>query len=765
MLQCLRYHDKDRILWIDEICIDRSNAEERSQQVQMMSAIFGLADSVVFWLGKPTAEATLLMNSLTDYENRCLQKLLIRKSTSTDKFPWRGTWSEVQKDLELYEPDLIARQQKGLQTLLKRRWFKSIWTLQEVAKAQSAVIQCGRLSVPAHIFARGISLLDTCVEPYVQTILDIVPESIRKDSSWIQKNDLFSLVVKFSEREAIDERDFIYALVGISSEPRTHDLLTIDYTNSLLEVMDRTIRYWFGATSLSPKKVLRLLASFKHLHVTCFVWPLAGGVFEGLVHGRLKKTEISMKIREGLQYVGNEFWILIERDAEGMSTTIERCYTELDKLLSRSDHSFPPGEGPGHVGFWLAPGEEYERGITFAVVQDEEQALNELSSNQCTQTFNIIADQIKGKRQEVLNGALYKAVVSKNENGVRLLLAKGADANAEGSDNDGILWTASQTGHGAIVRMLLDHSSNIEASEPKHSDIVSQEVSLDDDSETSGVRADQEAQTDSLADRIGRDALEVALESGHTDIVKMLLDKDVFDAGKAEYTSWLLRASRNGHGEIVQILLDQGADVNTILGSGTPTALQIAARGGHTDIVQMLLQRDANVNAPEHVGYGTALYEALDNCHTEIARLLLDRSAVVESRRFRTTALQVASRKGSKELVQMLIDRGESIDAQGEEDDTALQEACSWGNTEIVRTLIQNGADVNIQGGRFGTALHAAADYGDETIVHLLVNADAKLNVRDDMWGTPLSVALNRGHEDTVRMLREAGGIEWTPDE
>lgn len=43
-LQCLRYEDRPRTLWIDAICVDQANLTERSSQVQRMTDVFKLAE-------------------------------------------------------------------------------------------------------------------------------------------------------------------------------------------------------------------------------------------------------------------------------------------------------------------------------------------------------------------------------------------------------------------------------------------------------------------------------------------------------------------------------------------------------------------------------------------------------------------------------------------------------------------------------------------------------------------------------------------------
>lgn len=50
----LRDRSLERILWIDAICIDQNNLEERSQQVQLMAMIYSKAYCVLVWLGEAT---------------------------------------------------------------------------------------------------------------------------------------------------------------------------------------------------------------------------------------------------------------------------------------------------------------------------------------------------------------------------------------------------------------------------------------------------------------------------------------------------------------------------------------------------------------------------------------------------------------------------------------------------------------------------------------------------------------------------------------
>jgi hypothetical protein len=61
-------------------------------------------------------------------------------------------------------------------------------------------------------------------------------------------------------------------------------------------------------------------------------------------------------------------------------------------------------------------------------------------------------------------------------------------------------------------------------------------------------------------------------------------------------------AAQNGFIEIVQLLLDAGADMNEASTIDGSTALHLAARGGYESIVEMLLQHSANIDAKDSSG-------------------------------------------------------------------------------------------------------------------------------------------------------------------
>jgi hypothetical protein len=68
-------------LWIDAVCIDQGNLEERNQQVAQMRDIYTNAKSVIVWLGlaQSQEELAFLLTKYPDLlEHNTLQNALLR---------------------------------------------------------------------------------------------------------------------------------------------------------------------------------------------------------------------------------------------------------------------------------------------------------------------------------------------------------------------------------------------------------------------------------------------------------------------------------------------------------------------------------------------------------------------------------------------------------------------------------------------------------------------------------------------------------------
>ena len=235
----------------------------------------------------------------------------------------------------------------------------------------------------------------------------------------------------------------------------------------------------------------------------------------------------------------------------------------------------------------------------------------------------------------------------------------------------------------------------------------------------------------------GGNALMTAARAGHLETVSALLAGGVNVKGNTA----VVLATRL---EVLKMLLDHGADVNTKEAGGR-TALMPATWQGDVDRVKLLLDRGADVNAKDGNGK-TVLMMAADGAvyitysnngplateeavrqRMDIVKMFLARRADVNAKDSQgNTALLIAAQKGVLgDMVRLLLDHGADVNASDSGGSTPLYKAISGGYVNLVKTLIDKGADVNVRAGS-RTPLSLAAQLNKPDIVQLLISAGAK---------------------------------------
>ena len=214
-------------------------------------------------------------------------------------------------------------------------------------------------------------------------------------------------------------------------------------------------------------------------------------------------------------------------------------------------------------------------------------------------------------------------------------------------------------------------------------------------------------------------------------------------------------AVRGGHDQVVQLLLDKGADRHGCCG----IALRTAFDAGQNQILQMLLDQGYMSTHELPRVLKRDLLLACERSHVPTVRLLLERGADVNARhKDHPNALEIASSHGHYEIVQLLLDHGGDVNAAGGYDGNALQRAVYGGDNHMVQLLLDYGADVNAApGGAIAYALQMASSRGDDSIVQLLLDRGADINA-EGRYGNALQRALREGCRDSIiQMLLDRG--------
>ncbi len=216
-------------------------------------------------------------------------------------------------------------------------------------------------------------------------------------------------------------------------------------------------------------------------------------------------------------------------------------------------------------------------------------------------------------------------------------------------------------------------------------------------------------------------------------------------------------AAYDGRLDILQLLLDAGADVNSPNG----WALQTAAEEGHKNIVEELLKRGAEVNSfttNDNFAAGTALQGAAESGKQEIVALLLQHSANPNLGGGEDAPLIFAvAGYAEEEILAMLIDAKADVNVFGGEDhSTPLISAAEFiAGTESLRKLLDAGADINLANEHGETALIAAAREGDDEVVKFLLDNGADVMHSADDGINALKAALQSNDNDCITVLVE----------
>ncbi len=201
------------------------------------------------------------------------------------------------------------------------------------------------------------------------------------------------------------------------------------------------------------------------------------------------------------------------------------------------------------------------------------------------------------------------------------------------------------------------------------------------------------------------------------------------------------------------------------------TPLQLAVRNGHCDVVEYLLEHGADpaLRVQNSDGF-PALYLAMVAEHPEVAlRLLASGADPVQRSLVGFVVLHEAARLGSEMLVRAFIQTGADCDTLGPDGSTPLCWAVLQGHTSVAALLLEAGADPNIAGiapaylpgpSYLMTPLYTAAVNQDGDMVgHLLrFGADPNhANARGPGGHTALHEACRIGDLDMVKQLAAAG--------
>lgn len=211
-------------IWVDYLCINQDDLDERAAQVAMMGQIYSRADSVYAWLGPSTADAERIFDFV---EQSKIQRLA----------------GETYWKIYMSDPTISD----AFDDLLRRPYWTRLWILQEIVLAKRLwlfsgsryiswddlhFVLAGTKGSGSLYYARNSSQETTRLLQYLKESRDS-PSAL----------SLSSLVHKFHTAQCHDGRDKIYGLLSLAHQDTTRHV-KVDYRSPLLQVLLDTYATW-----------------------------------------------------------------------------------------------------------------------------------------------------------------------------------------------------------------------------------------------------------------------------------------------------------------------------------------------------------------------------------------------------------------------------------------------------------------------------------------------------------------------------------------
>lgn len=256
-LRHLRSEVDNVVIWVDAVCINQDDPEEKSWQVDQMRCVYSQAERVHVWLGPATDESDKAIDTLVAqhrysarteaYADPGTLRADMRTVPLPEQNPERAMQDELVQgafgimfgyDVRSYAP-ISPYPIDAVASLFQRKWWGRIWVLQELALASRITIVCGRKRIdgPAaddvflhflyswdkhsEVLGRPPYMLDH--RPWVQFMTRVRYVSGEAPSMKRLLRDAAE-----ASLEATNPRDHVYALLGLAADRETLGI-EIDY--------------------------------------------------------------------------------------------------------------------------------------------------------------------------------------------------------------------------------------------------------------------------------------------------------------------------------------------------------------------------------------------------------------------------------------------------------------------------------------------------------------------------------------------------------
>ena len=238
----LRYPDQERTLWVDAICIDQTNNNERNEQVRYMREIYCHCSVDIFWLGVHHDRIKRGMEVMENLEGFDITKLRSMGWKSTPAY--RGA-QDQRDDWYPTEDDWWALRHLFTHSNI----WKRVWVVQEISCAPRVILLAGKSVMEWDLVERILGSKDYYTDAFHSPFshdMDTLTSGIFANAQIVKnqrrifremqeggESSLLDVLARFRSTFSTDPRDKIYALLGLVSDSLG---IEIDYHKSVKDV-------------------------------------------------------------------------------------------------------------------------------------------------------------------------------------------------------------------------------------------------------------------------------------------------------------------------------------------------------------------------------------------------------------------------------------------------------------------------------------------------------------------------------------------------